>query len=328
MIGIYSITNIVNGKRYIGKSKNIKSRWSHHKGSLRRGKHENDYLQNSWNKYGEDNFKFEVIYVANHEDELNEKEIYYINKFNTLNSDLGYNIRSGGEGGSMSESSKVKMRAAMKNNGRAFFTDEQARHIKMMLWCLMDRNEIANIYNVDPSVIKGIANGNGYSYILEDINNDIKNMKRKLIKERNDYILKLFDEGMRIIDIHNKTNYSLSIIEKCVYKYRNSVEETRNKYQEMYDKTIQLYNEGYKPYVISKMLNIGNTTVNRYIKGENNPYKELNFKKIKEKDRQNILNMYFNEKFPIKEIAEKYSVSRNTIEFYINNYKYANTEIS
>lgn len=328
MIGIYSITNIINGKKYIGKSKNIKSRWSHHKGSLRRGKHDNNYLQNSWSKYGEDNFKFEILYVTQDEKQLNEKEIYYIKKYKTLNSNFGYNIRSGGEGGYMGESSKIKLRKAMKDNGRAFFTDEQARHIKMMLWCLMDRNEIAKIYNVDVSVIKGIANRNGYEYILEHINDDIRNIKKKLINERNEYILKLFDSGLKIVEIHNKTGYSISIIEKCVYKYRNTVKDTRNKYQKLYDQTIALYNKGYKPYTISKILKIGNTTVNRYIKGENNPYKELNFKKIKYKEKEEILHMYFNEQIPIKEIATKYNVARNTIEFYINNYKYANTEVS
>ena len=56
--GIYEILNTVNGKRYIGSAKNFKVRWSRHLSLLRLNKHYSKYLQASWNKYGEDAFKF------------------------------------------------------------------------------------------------------------------------------------------------------------------------------------------------------------------------------------------------------------------------------
>jgi len=58
--GIYKIINKVNGKYYIGSSNDIKGRWSEHKNDLKANRHDNDYLQKSWNKYGEENFEFEV----------------------------------------------------------------------------------------------------------------------------------------------------------------------------------------------------------------------------------------------------------------------------
>ena len=64
MIGIYSITNLINGKRYIGKSINLNGRLSSHKCSLRkdvRNKDTNRYLFNAVKKYGIENFNFEVI---------------------------------------------------------------------------------------------------------------------------------------------------------------------------------------------------------------------------------------------------------------------------
>jgi group I intron endonuclease len=62
--GIYKIECSVNGKVYIGQSLNIKQRWNKHKAQLRNGNHDNDYLQNSWNAYGESSFKFSLLTVV------------------------------------------------------------------------------------------------------------------------------------------------------------------------------------------------------------------------------------------------------------------------
>lgn len=59
--GIYRITNLRNGKTYVGSSTNIRRRWNHHRGALRRGVHANTYLQASWRKYGEAAFEFVVV---------------------------------------------------------------------------------------------------------------------------------------------------------------------------------------------------------------------------------------------------------------------------
>lgn len=61
MIGIYRIKNLVNDKSYYGSSKNIEKRWKTHLNQLRNKKHINCILQNAWNKYGENNFIFEIV---------------------------------------------------------------------------------------------------------------------------------------------------------------------------------------------------------------------------------------------------------------------------
>ena len=61
MIGIYRIKNLKNKKCYYGSSKNIEKRWRTHLNNLKNGKHHNDHLQRSWDKYGEDNFVFELV---------------------------------------------------------------------------------------------------------------------------------------------------------------------------------------------------------------------------------------------------------------------------
>ena len=94
--GIYCIENIITHKRYIGQSINIEDRWCCHKRKLNNNSHDNDYLQKSWNKYGESNFKLLILEICSQED-LDIKEIEYIEKYNTLDRDYGYNLKSGGQ---------------------------------------------------------------------------------------------------------------------------------------------------------------------------------------------------------------------------------------
>ena len=94
IIGIYCIENLINNKKYIGQSINIKHRWDYHKSELRNNQHKNTHLQNAWNKYGENNFKFSIIECCS-VDELDEKEVYYISLYDTYKN--GYNRDMGGK---------------------------------------------------------------------------------------------------------------------------------------------------------------------------------------------------------------------------------------
>jgi len=60
-IGIYCIENILNNKKYIGQSIDIVGRFCNHKNELEYEKHNNDYLQYAYDKYGKENFKFYII---------------------------------------------------------------------------------------------------------------------------------------------------------------------------------------------------------------------------------------------------------------------------
>ena len=92
MIGIYCITNKINGKRYIGQSINIQNRWRQEK----RLNGVNKHLKSAFEKYGLENFSFEILEECQ-EKELNAKEADYIKKFNSTNREMGYNQTTGGE---------------------------------------------------------------------------------------------------------------------------------------------------------------------------------------------------------------------------------------
>ena len=59
--GIYIITNTINKKQYIGSSTDIRIRWRNHLKDFKNNKHKNIAMQNDYNIYGKDVFKFEVL---------------------------------------------------------------------------------------------------------------------------------------------------------------------------------------------------------------------------------------------------------------------------
>ena len=93
--GIYAIVNLVNGKRYVGQTYDLHHRWIRHKSYLKNNTNHNRHLQAAWNKYGEENFKYEVLEKCDF-DLLDEREIYWINYYDCLNN--GYNFSEGGIG--------------------------------------------------------------------------------------------------------------------------------------------------------------------------------------------------------------------------------------
>lgn len=89
---IYKITNTINEKFYIGKTKNINIRWSQHKSKIGKKRHP---LYDAMLKYGIENFNIEIVDGTN--EDINELERIWINKTNAI--ELGYNFTDGGTGG-------------------------------------------------------------------------------------------------------------------------------------------------------------------------------------------------------------------------------------
>ena len=68
--GIYKITNLVDNKIYIGSTIHFNNRMSAHFSYLRKNEHHSSYLQRAYNKYGKNNFQFEVLLKCPKEDLL------------------------------------------------------------------------------------------------------------------------------------------------------------------------------------------------------------------------------------------------------------------
>jgi group I intron endonuclease len=90
--GIYKITNLTNGKVYIGSAVNIEGRWSAHKSLLEGGKHHSRYFQNAWNKYGDQSFQFEILEKVENKEDLIAREQHYLDFYQSYEQSKGYNI--------------------------------------------------------------------------------------------------------------------------------------------------------------------------------------------------------------------------------------------
>lgn len=98
IIGIYVIRNMVTGKIYVGQSRDVISRVATHRARLNRGAHNNSYLQSSWVRHGMDAFEFEVVDECP-PGELNAREEFFIETFDSCNPAKGYNQSKSAAGG-------------------------------------------------------------------------------------------------------------------------------------------------------------------------------------------------------------------------------------
>lgn len=97
MAYIYQITNNINGKIYVGKTvkNNIQERWEEHLKDYKKPRCEKRSLYDAMNKYGSENFSIKELEECSAE-ELNDKEIYWIEKLGSFK--YGYNATIGGDG--------------------------------------------------------------------------------------------------------------------------------------------------------------------------------------------------------------------------------------
>jgi group I intron endonuclease len=122
--GIYKITNIANGKVYVGSSSNIAGRWRQHASTLRLGKHANPKLQHAWNKYGSDAFTFDVIETVDTADLL-IREAHHIRELDAVLS--GYNISNspGRERAGMSHTPEAIEKMSLAAKGRTISAEHR-----------------------------------------------------------------------------------------------------------------------------------------------------------------------------------------------------------
>ena len=95
---IYLITNLINSKKYVGKTTTtIDERWQEHCKDSRKDRCNKRPLYDAFNKYGIENFKIEELEYVEDNEKLKDREIYWIQELQTYGRN-GYNATKGGDG--------------------------------------------------------------------------------------------------------------------------------------------------------------------------------------------------------------------------------------
>lgn len=220
---IYMYTNILNNKKYIGQTFSEKQRYIAHRSKRPSKMHYFDY---AIQKYGKENFKYEVLYKTElfentdtmrkqYKHILNEQEKYYISLYKTNDRQYGYNISSGGSG-----TTGFKVTQAYKDRLKNLYTGTH-----------------------HPGYIKGIPHNN---------TDAVKANLRKINYYKNGQFICMFNSLKECYNalkdelsstsiqrlLHNKCNSNLKTIYKFEHVDKDKVKKARKIYQ--YDKSYKL----------------------------------------------------------------------------------------
>ena len=241
--GIYGIINKINGKVYVGQTgERFLRRYWHHQWKLRDNSHDNTYLQNAWNKYGEDNFDYVVLEAVRDLSLLDELEIKYIDYYKKNN--LSYNILLGGggrRGFKMSDNAKkiisgknrqhmlgtkhseeTKKKMSETRSGRHInrstdiLNQDIVRDIKLLLISGKTASEVSKELGIDYKLINNLIANNTWKTVVVDgwdeYRNNRKTYKRLTKKDHKEIYRLHFEEGYTEIQLSKMYNRTIDMI--------------------------------------------------------------------------------------------------------------------
>lgn len=229
--GIYLIKNLVNEKIYVGSSVNLFNRYKEHFRLLKKGTHHNYYLQQSWNKYGDGSFYFDVLEVVTDKNRLIEREQYWMDLYNVEENGYNMNPTAGSQLGRKNpEDDREKFMYCQPKNRPIVQIDMNGEFIKE--W--FSHGEIAKTLGVGLRVVRSRLAGNKGNmifnsffiykdeYTLEKLKECISNKDKTTRRNRNgckvlqfDLLGNLIKEWDSMIQISNELNISTYNITQC-----------------------------------------------------------------------------------------------------------------
>jgi group I intron endonuclease len=285
--GIYQIRNVINNKIYVGSTINLIQRKKAHEYLLRKNKHKNDYLQNSWNKHGEDAFVFEVLEVVDDILFILVREQYYIDKTESFLRIHGYNIFphaiKSGQKVPQETIDKIsitlkKLDFAMRgsNHPNSKLIEDDVVKIRKLAKSDVTIKSIAEQYNIDLTVVYRIINGESWKSVSSN----------RVVRKNQKHILTTED----VVDIKNDLLNKVSSADLSrKYKVDHS--------------TILLIKNGINWSHVAPELNTAGIKSNLP-----NKRKKLDIEKVKKIKLDLLL------KKSTKSISENYNVSQRTIQ--------------
>lgn len=247
-IGIYTITNVVNGNLYIGQTgERFQRRYWHHRWKLRNNQHDNWHLQSAFNKYGEDAFIFEVLEVVDDVSKLDEREIAQIashpNAYNILKGGggrrgvpmsehakqiVGLKNREHMLGRKHTEETKRKMSEARKGQPytrhgvSTVINEDIARQIKKDLMAGRRPMDIASELGINYRIVNNMLNADTWSCASiegwDEFRKQYPHAKR-LKKQEVQEIMNQYHNGASIAQLAQQYNRTEQVIQKLLNRH-------------------------------------------------------------------------------------------------------------
>ncbi len=124
--GVYFIFCPLNGKIYVGSSKNIKNRIYDHMKKLRGNYHFNQYLQHTYNKYGKNSLQFMVLEECESREQMFVKENYYLS---LLDKEFRLNLAAVIPNGEISLERRKQLSESQKGRKSGPLSEEHKRKV-------------------------------------------------------------------------------------------------------------------------------------------------------------------------------------------------------
>lgn len=320
---IYKITTKHNGLIYIGQTiQSVKKRWRGHLSHLGKGQHHNYLLQRVYDKYGADDFVFEVIERCRLT-EIDERERFWISFYDTINREKGYNFESGGnELKKHCPETIERMRSASRGHNNKL-TLEQVTEIKKRIIAGVSFKELAEKFNVSDSCIYRIKNLQNWEYISPELNEDLRrtDTSRDIKRLSNDEInecKKLIMSGEPPFNLAKKYEIPYGRFSKL---FRCEIDLARYKWKELIEPVKVLFFENLSVCEILAKTKITYRQYKKITYGLEEVRHARNVEYVGKAKAEGKTN---------SEIAKELNVNRCTITVYWKEYKqkYADTVIS
>lgn len=209
MAYIYTITNVKNGKKYVGKTNysQPEERFEEHKRESQKERSKNRPLYRAINKYGISNFKFETIEKTSIKDSY-DREIYWIDKLQTYGS-VGYNATKGGDGRSFLNRDQIIKDYNILNNAK----------------------KVAEKNNCDETSVRNILRGEGVIF------NGAPNQKKiqACLKDKEYYFNSVTEAARWVIQNNLSGSIDVELVRKSISRVINGRRKTylKMKWKEM-----------------------------------------------------------------------------------------------
>jgi group I intron endonuclease len=216
--GVYKIRNTVDGKVYVGGTKNLGARKLHHFADLRRKKHHSHRFQFAYDQYGREAFVFEVIQTLSPSDDIHAVEQKYIDSYKSADPEFGYNIAPNADdttGVPCSEKKKVLIGNANRGLKRT------PEHIKIMSECTRQRN-----LNASPELRKKWSEAQRVRNSTPEGRERARSMglqNRKISHEIIEEMKQMRKNGVRVFDIAKKFDVNYTYVYTLI-KNKSEVE--------------------------------------------------------------------------------------------------------